>query len=146
MKRTNDKFLFVAQVCSLLTSNSKVICRFTRDKTLLEQGGAWKSPRNAITIPTGAPPRGRTLLLWSAIRRPRRWWKNTSTVLVMGINVGVFFVVLVWFSLRVDAHTLFYSWSNNLVSWVSHLPPPHSPPPPGAGGGKTRDPGKELLK
>ena len=54
-----------------LTSNSRVICRFTHDKTQQEQGGAWKSQRNEIIIPTGAPPLGRTLLSWLAIKIPR---------------------------------------------------------------------------
>ena len=79
----------MSQVYSPLTSNSKVSCRFTHAKTQQEQGGGWKSLRNAITFLTGAPPRGRTLLSWSVIRRPRIWWKNTSTVPTTAINVSL---------------------------------------------------------
>ena len=52
----------VQKVCLPLTRNSKVICQSTQGKIREEQGGAWKYLRNVITIHTGVPPRGTTLL------------------------------------------------------------------------------------
>ena len=59
----------VQKVCLPLTRNSKVICQSTQGKIQQEQGGAWKYLRNVITIHTGAPPRGTTLLSLSVIKR-----------------------------------------------------------------------------
>ena len=68
---TDVTVLFTLQVClPLKTKNRERIKQSTRVKTQQEQEGAWKSPRNVITTLTGAPPRGRTSLSWSAILRP----------------------------------------------------------------------------
>jgi len=87
--------LLMAQVYSPLTNTSEMIGRFTHVKTLVELYMALKSPRNVIIFRTGAPPRGRTLLSWSAIKRPRIWWRNTSTVLIMDINVSFTFKLFI---------------------------------------------------
>jgi len=69
--KPEKQILLMAQVYSPLTNNSEIIGYFTHVKTLMELFMAMKSLRNVIISLTGAPPRGRTLLSWSAITRPR---------------------------------------------------------------------------
>ena len=81
---------FHSQACSKLIKTWRATRHSTQDRTPMETGGAWKCLRSVITIPTGAPPLGMTLLSWSVTKKQSSWWKTTWTAGISTKNVSYF--------------------------------------------------------